>query len=280
MKKFITLLSAALVAVASLATVASAAPIAEDTFKPTAALDIVDLDEGAAVIALSFEVEEDLGLTNVGSKYVPKYTGYAFTAWQMDIDFNEEILDIDNAILYAPVAGTYNGDFTLALGSEDKIVDMGIAVIPVQAAYADKTAEELNELDFAEITNVVCEITQWEAASAAKNFTTQTKYRTDGAGDYVPGSRVGVEADEPVTPPAPEYDFGTAGNEFEGKASKYWTVNYEAGEFTGTDVIELSDGETTKSINVTTAEGFSIGGAVSFYVYVIGNDIADVYIVE
>lgn len=90
---------------------------------------------------------------------------------------------------------------------------------------------------------------------------------------------VTVKADEP---PVDNNNYGTAGNEFEGKATKYWTVNYEAGAFTGTDVITLKekDSDKTATINVTTTDDFDIAGAVSFYVYVIGNDIANVYIVE
>lgn len=90
---------------------------------------------------------------------------------------------------------------------------------------------------------------------------------------------VTVKADEP---PVDNNNYGTAGNEFEGKATKYWTVDFA--EWTGAADVSLTDGTTTKTINVTTADDseYDIAGAVSFYVYVIGDAAAieNVYIVE
>lgn len=278
MKKFITLLSAAFIAVASLATVASAAPMTTDTYEPKAVLDIVALDEGAAVVQIGFEVNEDLGLTNVGSKYVPKYTGYAFTAWQIDIDFNKEILNADEAYVFNPVAGSYNGDFTLALGSTDKLVDMGIAVIPVQAAYADLTAEELNKLDFATVTYAEAEITNWNEATAAKNFLTQTSYRSDGKGDFPVASRIGVDA--PVDTKTWKENVSWSDPDDANKTAIWWGFDIAAETFGDHQFVTVTDGADvpkTKTVGIGLADGYEVSGEgnVSFAVAVI-LDKADV----
>lgn len=275
MKKFLTLLSAALISVVSFATVASA----EDAYKPTVALDVTRVMAGRAIVTATVELDKDLDFVNEGDDSFYFVTGTGMTSWQVDMNLDSEIFSVEKS----SIAGGYMGEFKNVKISNGKKVTVGTATIVLNDAYKAKTADELNALKFADVTNAIVGFTTWKEAFEPGELISELTYSCDGNGDFdidLSATRIGTYVDEPVTPPAPEYDFGTAGNEFEGKASKYWTVNYEAGEFTGTDVIELSDGETTKSINVTTAEGFDIGGAVSFYVYVIGNDIANVYIVE
>lgn len=294
MKKFLTLLSATLISVASFATVVSADPMTTDIIKPEFVLEISSVDGGYAVADVVVEVETEASLTKSG----PRYTGYAITDIQGNFVFDGEIFAIakpaEDAIpepgkanvVYNPVenifnaANTWGGNVNNVIQTADKRVVLGCVWLPLSDAYASMTAEELNALDFATISYAEIIVGQW-ANGTGTTLATQTTYRTTDTGDFIAGTRVGAEKLPDPEPPVDEKDYGKAGNDFEGKKSKYWTVDFA--EWTGTADVSLTDGTRTETINVTTAEGsedYVIGGAVSFYVYVIGNDIANVYIVE
>lgn len=289
MKKFLTLLSAAALTVTAFATVASAA-ITEDVYKPEWVIEVADVDEeGYAQIDVKIAVDTELAYTVSKGKY----TGTALSMTDLILTFDETIFDASDisgdttsfggfgTLVYNKVEDVYkvsflwNNDATLT--KQGKEFYHGCFWALLNEDYANKTVDELNAMDFATVVKAGLQIADW--AKVTGDLADVNSFYSDGTAKFDCAYRVGAEV---VEPDEPTYNKGTAGNEFDGKASKYWTVDFA--EWTGAADVSLTDGTTTKTINVTTAEDseYDIAGAVSFYVYVIGDAAAieNVYIVE
>lgn len=293
MKKFLTLLSAAFIAVVSLATVASA-----DEYKPTVALDVVAvLPNGNAIVNAAINVEKDFDFVNSGNEYYDFVNGTAITAWQIDLNANEEIFAQGSA----QVIGNYGFDFSKVLTSKDKVVTLGTAIVALKDAYKAKTVAELNALNFAEVKFAAFTVSTWKDAMDAKKAETivsVTEYRSDGLGEsikfdlsatrigtYVPGGE-GDDEDEPtdfgdytLTAKKPAAD---AWKEATGKNAVYWGVKFDEGKFADYSKAVFTAGEDSKELTFWTEDDFVINGEVEFAVYVIADqsilDVVDVAI--
>lgn len=274
MKKFLTLLSAAFIAVASLATVASAAPIAEDTFKPTIALDITKTVSGRAVITATADLSKELDLRNDGDAETWIATGFGLTGWQVDLDLNTDIFtDASKSI-----AGSYLGAFANAKVSTDGVVTIGTATIKLTDAYKTMSVEDLNKLAFADVTYAELIVTEWNEGFEAAEMVSETKWRSDSAGDYpidLSVTRVGVGADiEEPTWTAADASWAAPA----GKKAIWWGFKFEDGSFGGHQFITVTDGAevpTTKTVGIGAAEDFDIDGDVEFAVAVILDEATD-----
>lgn len=277
MKKFITLLSAAFIAVASLATVASAAPITEDVFKPTIEADITKLNKNGdkATVTFKVNVESDLDLYCEDDYWY----GFGMRSWQIDIDTNNDIF-VDDVVK----VGSAVNDLKSVLVSEDGAVVITKA-IALKPEYQGKDVAVLNALPFGEVTYAEFIISSWDEADDFSQEVTQTKYRSDDDGDFVIDlsvTRVGTYVDEPVTPPAPpadpdfvlteKTDADAAWEAETGKNAVYWGVKFAEGKFNNYSKVVFKAGEETRERVFKAGDGFVVNGEVEFAIVVIADE--------
>lgn len=279
MKKFLTLLSAALISVVSFATVASA----EDVYKPTVALDVTNvLPNGNAIITATLDVAKDLDFNNQGDGY-DWVNGSGITSWQINMALDENIFKKDSAI----VTGTYSLDFTKVKASKNGVVTIGTANIGLQDAYKGKTKAELNALKFASVTNAVFEITTWVDCfdvMDSSTITSQINYRSDEAngaiGVDLSATRIGTYVD---APPAPTASVAISAAKkttdanwiAENGNTMFWGVDFANGGFNGTAVAKIFSDAKERELTIATPADTAINGEASFGVFVIVGDSTD-----
>lgn len=304
MRKLLSLVAGIAVVASAFVTTASAAK----NENPVASVSVVNVgmagNVAKAVIAVSYDMDADPALVAYSEEFdmgtfSTVYKGKGIEAVQVTLKPNADIFDVSTitaamtSVGKAGVdtaAGTYDVTFAATENKSWLLNDsFQMSMFTVDLKDSSITKEQLAAMpNIVDITAFTVRIKEYPAGCTTANGYEQTYYRLDGEGDFIPtvieGAEV-VEPDEPEVPDEPTVDddkYGKEGNEFDGKASKYWTVDFDA--WTGTAEVILTDGTTEKTINVTTAEGseYDIAGAVSFYVYVIGDadEIANVYIAE
>lgn len=206
--------------------------------------------------------------------------GISFNAAEFDLN---EVYDVENytvssgeAIFQTSwyISSRKKGDLGYLFGDIEGMKKEGNVSFAGQVSAGEDAllgaCDAFATIEFTALKEGTYELRLWEDSAGADQY----------SGTLATYSIV-VNGNEPE-PPVDNNNYGTAGNEFEGKATKYWTVDFA--EWTGAADVSLTDGTTTKTINVTTADDseYDIAGAVSFYVYVIGDAAAieNVYIVE
>lgn len=229
----------------------------------------VSLDERnvtAEVVGIKFDTNlwECVKVTNSAGKRTWKLPAYNYGVNPEEEDVETELSYSGSSVTAANTSGKATLSF-LDTGSVSYVADAVDNALKVTLKAKEVVAD----------TEATVTLYQELDGPAITEFGTDTVYPETA---YIGDAEVLTYTIK--APVVDEKDYGTAGNEFEGKATKYWTVDFA--EWTGAADVSLTDGTTTKTINVTTADDseYDIAGAVSFYVYVIGNDIANVYIVE
>lgn len=288
MKKFLSLLSAAAIAVTSFATVASAA-MTEDNFKPEWVVKVDRVEDGYAVIEVGVEVDKDLATSKSGSKY----TGQAITSAELRLDFDADLFDpsdiggdpVIGGADYNAVEDFYYVSFSWAnaianvVKTEDKYVTFGYFWALLNDA--DMTADEINALDFATEELAIIEIGDWQKVSAAKADI--TSYRSDGNGNFPVTVAIGEEPVTPPTPPAPTASVAiTAAKKTtdanwiaENGNTMFWGVDFANGGFNGTAVAKIFSNDKERELTIATPADTAINGEASFGVFVIVGDSAD-----
>lgn len=281
MKKFLSLLSAAAIAVTSFATVASAA-MTEDNFKPEWVVKVDHVEDGYAVIEVGVEVDTDLATSKTGAKY----NGQAITSAELRLDFDETIFDstdiagdpIIGGADYNAVEDFYYVSFSWAnaianvVKTEDKYVTFGY----FWALLNDDTmtADEINALDFATPELAIIEIGNWENVAAAKADI--TKYRSDGNGNFDVAVTIGTE----VPPVVPGVEIAAAKKTTDANwiaeygNTMFWGVDFVNGGFNGSAVAKIFSADKERELNIV-SEDADINGDASFGVFVIVGDSED-----
>lgn len=279
MKKFITLLSAALISVASLATVASAAPIADDVFKPTIAADITKVtSKGNATITFTANLESDLDLAYDEDEEI--WTGFGIRGSGIKMTVNADMFEVAEVAL-----GEAYNKLEDVVASEDKVAVLGTVKAQLKAAYIGKSVAELNALNFGDVYFAELIISSWEEADDFKQELTQTKYRDDGQGNFaidLSKTRIGTYVDEP-TPPAPTASVAITAAKKTTDANwvaeygntMFWGVDFANGGFNGTAVAKIFSNDKERELTIATPAETAINGEASFGVFVIVGDSAD-----
>lgn len=283
MKKLLTLLSATLVAVASLATVASA-----DAISPSFSIEISDVSEGYAIADILVEADTELALAKSG----PRYTGFAVTEMQGNFNFDSDLFvlePIEEAIpesgkatvSYNSVTGnfvaanTWGGNINNVISTTDKKVSVGCVWLLLKDA--NMTADELNKLDFADVSFAKIIVGEWQnqTGTGVKLFTT---YATDGSGTEDCGVRVGTPAPAVV----PEVDvtgaFQTTDANWIAENGKtiYWGVEFKNGGFNGTAIAKIfNETGTERELEIKAAPEAEVNGNATFGVFAILGDKTD-----
>lgn len=286
MKKFLSLLSAAAIAVTSFATVASAA-MTEDNFKPEWVIKVDRVEDGYAVVNVSIEVDTELALAKSGAKY----TGQAITMTDLLLDFDTEIFDASDiagdaafgTMDYNAVTDNYYASFLwnndVNLAKQGTVINHG----DFWALLNDPnmTAEELNAMDFATVEYAGLQIGDWQKVSG--NKADITSYRSDANGDYDCAYTVGTEPVTPPTPPAPTASVAIKGaykttdaNWIAEKGNTmFWGVDFANGGFNGTAVAKIFSDAKERELTIATPADAEINGEASFGVFVIVGDSTD-----
>lgn len=283
MKKFITLLSAALISVASLATVASAAPIADDVFKPTIAADITKVtSKGNATITFTANLESDLDLVYDEDEEI--WTGFGIRGSGIKMTVNTDMFEVAEVAL-----GEAYNKLEDVVASEDKVAVLGTVKAQLKAAYIGKSVDELNALNFGDVYFAELIISSWEEADDFKQELTQTKYRDDGQGNFaidLSKTRIGTYVDEPVTPPTPPAPTASVAISAAKKTTDanwiaengntmFWGVDFANGGFNGTAVAKIFSDAKERELTIATPAETAINGEASFGVFVIVGDSTD-----
>lgn len=281
MKKLLTLLSAALVSVASLATVASA-----DAISPSFAIEISDVSEGYAIADILVEADSEIALAKSG----PRYTGFAVTEMQGDFNFNSDLFVLDPieeaipesgkaTVAYNAVTGkfvaanTWGGNINNVITTTDNKVSVGCVWLLLKDD--SMTADDLNKLDFVDVSFAKIIIGEWQnqTGTGVKLFTT---YTTDGSGDAECGVREGIPADEPTASVDVTGAFQTTDEAWIAANGKtiYWGVDFANGGFNGTAVAKIFNEAGDERILNIVQDG-EINGDASFGVFAILGDKTD-----
>lgn len=281
MKKLLTLLSAALVAVASLATVASA-----DAISPSFAIEISDVSEGYAIADILVEADTELALTKAG----PRYTGFAVTEMQGNFNFNSDLFVLDPieeaipesgkaTVSYNNVTGnfvaanTWGGNINNVITTTDNKVSVGCVWLLLKDD--SMTADDLNKLNIAEVSFAKIIVGEWknETGTAVKLFTT---YATDGTGSEDCGVRVGIPAEEPKAGVEIAAAKKTTDANWiaEYGNTMFWGVDFVNGGFNGSAVAKIFSADKERELNIV-SEDADINGDASFGVFVIVGDSED-----